>query len=174
MTVETEVNGTQRVQMKGVLPFVGLVVPVTCLGCPSQPSTKYFFPHRALFQFIVMLGRISLNMCLWFHARLRFSFSSLLLLFFTLPFIPFISTMWLYQDIPFKPLLLTRPRPNAPCSNMQRADDICVVSTRAAGQLYIPRTGLPELSLHLLMSSPPNPQYQLIPLFAACSTPHID
>ncbi len=38
--------------------FVGLVVPVctidflSCLGCSSQPSTKYYLPHRTLFHFI--------------------------------------------------------------------------------------------------------------------------
>jgi hypothetical protein len=45
------------------------------LGCSSRPSTKYFFPHPTLFQSFVpiaqhagqtaVLGRLSLNMCLW-------------------------------------------------------------------------------------------------------------
>jgi hypothetical protein len=44
------------------------------LGC-SRPSTKYFFPHCRIFQFIcprrpgsghaVVLGHLSLSMCLW-------------------------------------------------------------------------------------------------------------
>jgi hypothetical protein len=45
--------GTQRVQMKGVFPLVGLLGSscrykrlLSCLGCPG------FFPHRTLFQFI--------------------------------------------------------------------------------------------------------------------------
>ncbi len=45
--------GTNEVQMKGVLPwlfFVGLSCRhkrfSSCLGCSSQPSNKYFFPHR--------------------------------------------------------------------------------------------------------------------------------
>jgi hypothetical protein len=48
--------GTQRVQMKEVLPcwFVGLVVPeqeiLFSLGCSSQPSTKYFFPQVHYFK----------------------------------------------------------------------------------------------------------------------------
>jgi hypothetical protein len=49
--------GTQRVQMKGVPPWLvrWLVVPVHeiffCLGCSSQPSTN-IFPHCTLFQFL--------------------------------------------------------------------------------------------------------------------------
>jgi hypothetical protein len=44
------------VQIKGFLLgwFDGLVVQAQetlfCPGCPGQPNTKYFFPHRTLFQ----------------------------------------------------------------------------------------------------------------------------
>ncbi len=53
---------------------------MSCLGCSSRPKTKYFFPHRTLFQFIcphspsptklgtgqaAVLGRLSCSMCLW-------------------------------------------------------------------------------------------------------------
>ncbi len=67
--------GTQWVQMKGVLPrLVRWAWFLFCLCCSSKPSTKYFFPHRTLFQFLcphlpeswagTVLGRLSL-MCLW-------------------------------------------------------------------------------------------------------------
>ncbi len=53
LTVETEVNGDSK-STNGW--FVGLVVLVQKTfilpGCPGQPITKYFFPHRALFQFM--------------------------------------------------------------------------------------------------------------------------
>jgi hypothetical protein len=42
----------------------------------KQVLIHAWIPHRTLFQFIVMLGRLSLSMCLWSHTRLRFSFSS--------------------------------------------------------------------------------------------------
>ena len=72
--------GTQRVQMKGVLPwlvrFVGLVVPVeeilSSIGCSGQPGTKYFFLIVHYFNLCVPIdqqpwqgevvqGRLSLN-----------------------------------------------------------------------------------------------------------------
>jgi hypothetical protein len=46
---------------------------LSCLGCSSQPSTKYYFPHRTLFHFISplaqqpgkagVLSRMSLCLC---------------------------------------------------------------------------------------------------------------
>ncbi len=56
LTVETEVNGDSRIQMKGVLPW--LVCWACCAGtrdfCAAlaalvRPSIKYFYPHRTLF-----------------------------------------------------------------------------------------------------------------------------
>ncbi len=32
---------------------------LSCLGCSSQPSATYYFPHRTLFHFIGHLGRQS-------------------------------------------------------------------------------------------------------------------
>ncbi len=51
---------TQRVQMKGVLPWFVCCMDsscsynkfLSCVSCSSWPSTKYFFPHRTVFQFI--------------------------------------------------------------------------------------------------------------------------
>jgi hypothetical protein len=58
-TVETAVNGDSKSTMKGVLSLlfrwaclVGTRDFCFCLGCSSQPSTKYFFPHRTLFPFL--------------------------------------------------------------------------------------------------------------------------
>jgi hypothetical protein len=70
--------GTQRVQVKGVLPW--LVHRALHTGtrdfCPAQAQGGPFFPHRTLFRFIcphrlqqagqaVVQGRLSLNVCLW-------------------------------------------------------------------------------------------------------------
>jgi hypothetical protein len=73
--------GTQRVQMKGVLPW--LVRWICCAGtsdfCPVLaalvgPVENISFPPRTVFQLIchrqqagqaVVLGRLSLSMCLW-------------------------------------------------------------------------------------------------------------
>ncbi len=48
---------------------------LSCLGCSSQPNTKYYFPRRTFFTFLLpfaqqigeagVLGRLSL--CLWFR-----------------------------------------------------------------------------------------------------------
>jgi hypothetical protein len=61
--------------------LVGLVVPeqeifLCCLGCFSQPNTKYFFSHCTKFRILCphcpaswagsQPGRLSLSMCLWF------------------------------------------------------------------------------------------------------------
>ncbi len=79
LTVETE--GTQRVQMKEVLPWLvrWLVMPVQeilfSLGCSCRQNTNLFFPHRRhyfnSFDTIAQqpgqaaeLGRLSLSMCL--------------------------------------------------------------------------------------------------------------
>ncbi len=56
-----------------------------CIGFSSRPSTKHFFPHLTLFQFFVpivqqarhcrqaaLLGRLSLNLCLWFGPKIKF------------------------------------------------------------------------------------------------------
>jgi hypothetical protein len=50
---------TLRGQMKGVLSWLVLWACrarykrfLFCLSCSSRPSTKYFFPHRTLFQFL--------------------------------------------------------------------------------------------------------------------------
>ncbi len=73
--------GTQRAQMKGSLPWmVNLNLScrykrfLLCLGCCSRPHTKYFFPHRTVFQFLcphrpaageaAVLGHLSLIMSL--------------------------------------------------------------------------------------------------------------
>ncbi len=80
LAVETEVNGTQRVQIKGVLPWLP--------GWACRASTRDFCSawaalvgrkkkissHRTLFQFLypfaqqagqaVLPGRLSLSMCL--------------------------------------------------------------------------------------------------------------
>jgi hypothetical protein len=79
--------GTQRVQMKGVLPWLVRLAwfactrdILFCLGCSSRPSKKYFFPLRTqqdLTSFVpiahqagqaVVLGRLSLSMCLWVNS----------------------------------------------------------------------------------------------------------
>ncbi len=56
--------GTQRMQMKLVLPWLvcwacraSTIDYTFCLGCSSRPSTKYFFPPCALFQFFVPIGQ---------------------------------------------------------------------------------------------------------------------
>ncbi len=57
--VETEVNGdSQRVQMKGVLPWL---VRWTCRAgtrdlCSALAALQIFFPHRTLFKFFVLIG----------------------------------------------------------------------------------------------------------------------
>ncbi len=67
--------GTQRVQMKGILPWLVRWALhagtrdffLSFLGCSSPPSTKYFFPRRALFISIQLspsptkLGRLPLT-----------------------------------------------------------------------------------------------------------------
>ncbi len=75
--------GTHRVQMKGFIPWLfrwasraGSRDFCSALAVPFGPSPKYFFPHRTLFSIpfspigqqagqAVVLGRLSLNMCLW-------------------------------------------------------------------------------------------------------------
>jgi len=53
-----EVNVDSKKQMIGILPWLVLDSScwykrfLSCLGCSSQPSTKYYFPHRRLFHFI--------------------------------------------------------------------------------------------------------------------------
>ncbi len=92
LTVETEVMGTQRVQMNGDLHWLvrwgslcWYKILLSCLGCSSRPSTKYFFPHRPIQYFnsfvpiaqqaghAVGQGRLSLNVCLC--ALIDFHFS---------------------------------------------------------------------------------------------------
>ncbi len=58
LNVETEVNGDSKRTNDRVLSLVGLLDSscrynrfLSCLGCPSHPSTKYYFPHRTLFHF---------------------------------------------------------------------------------------------------------------------------
>jgi hypothetical protein len=81
LTVETEVIGKSKntnergPSLVGSLGLSGWCKRIlSCLGCSSRPSTKYFCPHRTLFQLIcpyhqqvgqaVVLGGLSLNMCL--------------------------------------------------------------------------------------------------------------
>ncbi len=59
LTVETEVNGDSKSKNESGPFFVGSLGSscrykrfLSCLGCSSQLSTKYFFPHRTLFQFM--------------------------------------------------------------------------------------------------------------------------
>ncbi len=81
--VETEANwGSLRTYERSRGPSLfgllasraGTIDFLSCLGCSSQPSTKYYSPHRTLFHFIivpiaqhpgqsVLLGRLPL--CLW-------------------------------------------------------------------------------------------------------------
>ncbi len=69
--------GTQGVHMKGVLPWLALLmVQEICilLCCSSLPSKNYFFPNRTLFHFVCLIAlqawqavvprRLSFNMCL--------------------------------------------------------------------------------------------------------------
>ncbi len=54
--------------------------------CPSLHSSKYFFPHRLLFQFIchsqpVVLGRLSLSMCIWCKHNISFKMRCKFILF---------------------------------------------------------------------------------------------
>ncbi len=76
--------GTQRVQMKGVLPWL-VLGGLSCqykrflfsLGCSSQPSTNIFFLTIHFFNSFVsvnhqagqaaVLGRLSLSMSLWVY-----------------------------------------------------------------------------------------------------------
>ncbi len=75
LTVETEVNGdSKRTNVRGpsLVGSLGMLcrykIFLFCLDCSSQPSTKYYFPHRTLFHFISahrpghagVLGRLSL------------------------------------------------------------------------------------------------------------------
>ncbi len=86
LTVETEVNGDSRVQMKGVLPW--LVCGARHSGTRDfypalaalVTSVQNIFPHSRLFQFMcphrtsgqaVVQGRLSLNVCLWGRVRGR-------------------------------------------------------------------------------------------------------
>jgi hypothetical protein len=57
--VKNEVNGDSKsTNERGPALFgsLGSSCPykrlLSCLGCSGQPSPKYFFPHRALFQFM--------------------------------------------------------------------------------------------------------------------------
>jgi hypothetical protein len=70
LTVETEVNGASKSTNERGPFLVSLFGSscrykrlVSCLGCSGQPSTKYFFPHRTLLQFMSLspsnLGRQS-------------------------------------------------------------------------------------------------------------------
>ncbi len=80
LTVENKVMGTQRVQMKGVLPWLvgwacnaGASDFCPAFVCSIRPSAKYFFSHHTLFQCIcpiaqqdgqaAVLGRLSLLVC---------------------------------------------------------------------------------------------------------------
>jgi hypothetical protein len=55
--------GTQRVQMNGVLPWLvrwtrraGTIDIFFCLGCSSQPSTKYYFLTAHFFTLLVPIA----------------------------------------------------------------------------------------------------------------------
>jgi hypothetical protein len=79
--VETELNGDSNSTKERGPSLVGSLDSLCsynrflpCLGCFSQPSTKYKIPHRTLFTILVpiaqtgpaaVLGRLSL--CLWFQ-----------------------------------------------------------------------------------------------------------
>jgi hypothetical protein len=78
LTVETEANGDSRSTFEGGPSLVASLSSslqykrfLSCLGCPSRPSTRHLFTYRSLFHFIqdgqaVVPRRLSLNMCLWF------------------------------------------------------------------------------------------------------------
>ncbi len=82
LTVETAMNGdstSTNDRGPSLVGSLGLLCWLKrflfSLGCSSRPSKKYFFPHRTQFEFIcphhpaswaaVVLGRLSLSMCLW-------------------------------------------------------------------------------------------------------------
>jgi hypothetical protein len=59
LTLETEANGDSKRTNERDTFLVGSLclscrckLFLFCLGCFSQPSTKYFFPHRTLLQFL--------------------------------------------------------------------------------------------------------------------------
>ena len=84
LTVETEANGDSRSTNERSPSLVGSLgsscqykIFLSCLGCSSRPSVKYFGPHGALFKFLCPHSParradsragspVSLNMCLWF------------------------------------------------------------------------------------------------------------
>ncbi len=56
-TVETEMNGDAKSTNKSGSSFLVRWACrykrfLFCLGCPSRPCTKYFFPQQTLFQFL--------------------------------------------------------------------------------------------------------------------------
>jgi hypothetical protein len=59
LSVETEVNGESKSTNERGPSWVGSLGfscrykrLLSCLGCSRRPSTRYFFPHRRLFQVI--------------------------------------------------------------------------------------------------------------------------
>ncbi len=102
LTVETEVNGDSKSTYERSPSLVGSLGLsyrykrfLLCLGCSSQLRRKYFFPHSILFQFLcpidqqagqtAVLGRLSLNMCLWYRLSPNFSPSFYELLTYNIP-----------------------------------------------------------------------------------------
>ena len=79
MTVETEVNGDAGSYERGpsLVGSLGLSCLynrfLSCLGCPSKPSSKYFFltVHylNSLSPLHSKLGLLSLAVCLWYESR---------------------------------------------------------------------------------------------------------
>jgi hypothetical protein len=83
MTIETEANGdsksTNKRSSSMVRSFVDLFMPhkrfLSCFGCSSRPSTKYFFLAVHYFNSFVLIAqharqavvqvRLSLIACLW-------------------------------------------------------------------------------------------------------------
>ncbi len=64
LTVETEANGDSWSTCEKIPSLVASLGSsrrcyrlLSCLGCSSQPCTKYFVPHRTLFHYIVPIHR---------------------------------------------------------------------------------------------------------------------
>jgi hypothetical protein len=84
LTIETEVNGDSKSTNERGTFLVGSLALLcrckrflSCFGCSSRPSTKYFFPHHTLFKLLCShrtaswvpaeLGRLSLSVCLRYY-----------------------------------------------------------------------------------------------------------
>jgi hypothetical protein len=81
---------------------------LSCLGCSSQPRTKYYVPHRTLFHFIspiaqhpvqtVVLGRLSICLCFQQSAGAHPSLVSLYVTNYAKAFLALLSLL-LHEEV---------------------------------------------------------------------------